>query len=178
MSIQQRIRLSIGLSIFILMLTFGASLASAESLVVPFFIHIGGDDDSESRYFDTPFPDEGVTLLTLDGFVVNLHLDDTAHGVGLHWFETDGSARFLDMSFSTPAFDPVIGPVQIPFHLQQRLDFTSEQVGFFIEGTGPGDSLDFTGTFTYSQIPEPSTFVLATIALFTLLPRYRRRRRT
>jgi len=53
------------------MLTLGSTSASAASLIVPFDLNVAGDDESESRFFDTPFPDEGPTLLTLDGFAEN-----------------------------------------------------------------------------------------------------------
>ncbi len=81
-----------------------------------------------------------------------------------------------EITFDSPGVDPDSGPVQVPFHLEQTLDFTSLMVGFQFEGTGPGDNLDFTGTFTYSQIPEPSSLFL--LAMATLgLSFYRRRRR-
>ena len=176
MSIQPRTRFAGWCVSLIVMLTLGPSLAWAETLVVPFELHVGGDDDFEQRFFDTPFPDEGPTLLTLDGFVENLDTVATGHVVKLFWYATDGSLQRAHIEFDTPGADPMSGPIQIPFHLEQSLDFTSPMVGFEVEGLGPGDSLDFTGIFTYSQVPEPAGAALAAIALIGLFGFARRRR--
>ena len=61
--------------------------------------------------------------------------------VHLFWYATDGSLQRVEIDFETPGFDPVSGPMQIPFHLEQPLDFTSPMVGFEVEGGGPGDDL-------------------------------------
>ena len=162
MSNQQQIRLG-GCALLILMLTFGPSSASAASLVEPFDLHVGGDDGFEQRFFTTPFPDEAPTLLTLDGIAENLSTVATGHAVKLFWYSTDGSLQRVEIDFETPGFDPASGPMQIPFHLEQPLDFTSPMVGFEVEGLGPGDDLHFAGTFTYSQVPEPGGLALGVI---------------
>jgi hypothetical protein len=152
------------------MLTLGSSSAFAESLVVPFELNVAGDDESESRYFDTTFPSDGPTLLTLDGFAENLETGETSNGAGvsLLWYATDGSQQRVEIRFDTPEADPVGGLVQVPYHLEQPLDFTPPRVGFRVEGFGPGDDLDFTGTFTYTQIPEPAGAALAAIGFFMI----------
>ena len=177
MSNQQQIRLG-GWASLILMLTFGPSSASAASLVEPFFLNVAGDDEFEQRFFDTPFPDVGPTLLTLDGFAENLETGESSNGAGvtLYWYAADGSRPFVEIGFDTPGVDPVSGPVRVPFHLEQTLDFTSPRVGFGVEGFGPGDDLNFTGTFTYSQVPEPGGSSLAAIGfLMVATARWRRR---
>ena len=112
----------------------------------------------------------------MDGFAENQSTTITGPVVKLFWYATDGRMQSAEITFDSPGVDPDSGPVQVPFHLEQTLDFTSLMVGFQFEGTGPGDNLDFTGTFTYSQIPEPSSLFL--LAMATLgLSFYRRRRR-
>ena len=95
MSIQKRTRLGPWCASLILMLTFCPSLASAQWLSEPFFLHLVGDDPARTILFDTPFADAGPTLLTLDGFAVNLESEETIHCVSLEWFDADGILQHI-----------------------------------------------------------------------------------